>query len=529
MSRSDQVVPARAVNGMVASIDRLASSAGLTVLRSGGSAADAAIATNAVLAVTSQHTCGLGGDLFAIVHPGGHTSPHAVNASGRAGSGASAEELRDQGCWKLPYRGDVRAVTVPGCVDGWCALHERYGRLDLEALLAPAIRYAEEGFAASPTLAEAAPAVVEVQGAEDFRGVSGRGPVEGEVVRRFRLGQLLRRIARDGRDGWYGGAFGESLVQLGDGLFTEDDVTAPHADWVAAISLEAWGHRLWTVPPNSQGYLTLASAGIAAGLDVPADVCDPAWAHWLIEASKRAGAARSDELHEHAGPRGLLKPDRLRRLRESIGPEAAAVPAMDEPGDTTYLCAIDSDGMAVSLIQSNAAGFGAHLVAPGTGVFLHNRGLGFNLEPGHPAEYGPGRRPPHTLAPALITGLDGRLHTVLGTMGGDRQPQVVLQLVASLLVSGHDPSTAVAAGRWGLATGQERPGFGTWDQVTPLAVDLEGHAPVAWDDLSQRGHRLRRRPALNSEFGHAQMITVTEWGMVGAADPRTRAGAALGF
>ncbi|MEZ5259357.1 MAG: gamma-glutamyltransferase [Ilumatobacteraceae bacterium] len=196
------------------------------------------------------------------------------------------------------------------------------------------------------------------------------------------------------------------------------------------------------------------------------------------------------------------------------------------PGDTTYLCVVDRDRTGVSLIQSNASGFGSWMVEPSTGVNLHNRGLGFSLVPGHPAEYGPGRRPPHTLAPALVTAPGGRLRTVLGTMGGDAQPQVVLQLLARLLHHGQSPATAIAAGRFAWAGTS---GFDTWAPGGAPELRIEGQSPERWDELSSFGHRSTRVGSFDSGFGHAHLIDVVPNGsLAGAADPRARVGGTAG-
>src|SRR5215211_4181131 len=264
---------------MVTSADHVATSAGVGVLRAGGSAADAAIAANAVLAVTWPQHCGLGGDLFALVHVAGEDEPAALNASGRAGSGADPERLRGEGETAMPARGDVRAVTVPGCVDGCVALHERFGRLPLADVLEPARRLAAEGFAASPALAAAVGALA-ASAPDELAGATHPGA----AVRRPGLAAALAAIARDGRRDFYEGPFGEALLALGGGEFVPADLERPGADWVAPLGLRFWGRQGWTVPPNSQGYLTLAGAWIAEGLGLqpPADA---RWAHGLIEAA----------------------------------------------------------------------------------------------------------------------------------------------------------------------------------------------------------------------------------------------------
>ena len=522
----------RAPNGMVCSVDHLASSAGVAMLRAGGSAADAAVAASAVLAVTTQHMCGMGGDLFALV-AAGDGAVAALNASGRAGSGASADALRESGLREMPFRGSVHSVPVPGCVDGWLALHERFGRLPLEDVLAPAVSYASSGFGAAPLLVAAVALVAKLPGAADYTG-GGRLSV-GDLVRRPGVARALSAVAREGRSGFYEGEFGEGLLELGGGEYTADDLATPLADWVAPISVEAWDRVLWTVPPNSQGYLTLAGSWIASGLPLPDDADDPVWAHLTVESARQAGFDRLDVLWEGAVGADLVSAARLGPRRDAVSVDRAAVLGGGEQyrgGGTIYLCAVDSEGMGVSLIQSNASGWGSHLIEPRTRIFLQNRGIGFSLEAGHPAEYGPRRRPPHTLSPALVTHGDGSLDMVIGTMGGDGQPQTLLQLLARLLVGGESVGAAVAAGRW-LLTSRDpgASGFDTWAERGSVGVAVEGHAPAMWDEgLRARGHVVDRAESFGHQFGHAHVIRVTPAsGLAGAADPRARTGAAAGY
>jgi len=521
-------------SGIVCAVDRLAAEAGVAILRAGGNAVDAAIATNAVLAVTTQHMCGLGGDLFALVSVPGEATPLALNASGRAGSGADPDRLRAAGHREMPMTGEIGAVPVPGCVDGWVALSTRLGRLPLAQVLEPAAGFARDGFPASPLLARAAPSVADLPGAEDFRAATHPGA----VVRRPGVARTLEAVGRDGRDAFYGGEFGDGLRALGrrsDGPdeYDASDLATVMADWVEPLAVDAWGSRVWTVPPNSQGYLSLAAAWIADRLPLPADPSDPLWAHLLVEAARVASYDRVDVLHEHADGAALLAADRLAPRHALIDADRAASlpPETYGGGGTIYLCAVDADRMGVSLIQSNAAGFGARIVEPSTGIFLQNRGIGFSLRPGHPAEYGPGRRPPHTLSPALVTDAAGRLEMVVGTMGGDAQPQVVLQLLARLLAGGASVEDAIAAPRWVLSG---RPpagnGFDTWDARGPVQVHVEAEAPAAWDEgLTARGHDVVRHPPAGYNFGHAHAIRVTGDGLEGAADPRAVIGAAVGY
>jgi gamma-glutamyltranspeptidase / glutathione hydrolase len=519
----------KATEGMVCSIDHLASQAGLAMLRGGGSAADAAVATSAVLAVTSQHMCGMGGDLLAVVVPprgSAGDGPLSLNSSGWAGSGADPDRLRAEGYDVMPFRGDIRSVTLPGCVDGWVALHDRFGRLPLATVLEPARLYAENGFPASPTLALAVQEITHLTDASDF--ARARPLRSGTVVRRRGVARALATIADGGRAGFYEGEFGTQLLRMAEGEFAPEDLTVPLAQWSPALACDAWDETIWTVPPASQGYLTLSSAWIASRLPLPPDPEDPIWAHLLIEAARQAAYDRVEVLHEHATGGEMLRPSRLAPRVSAIETErAAAVGGASRPGGTIALCAVDSERMGVSLLQSNAAGFGALLVVPGAQVFLHNRGIGFSLQEGHPAEYGPRRRPPHTLCPTAVTSRDGVLRGVLGTMGGDSQPQILLQLLARWLHAHQSPGTAVAAGRWVLSGGTT---FDTWRVPGQVRVSLEGQCPAAWrDGLESRGHETHTGEAWGHQFGHAHLIAVEDGLLAGGSDPRPRFGAAAGY
>jgi gamma-glutamyltranspeptidase / glutathione hydrolase len=501
-------------DGLVCSVDRLASEAGTTVLRAGGNAVDAAIAT--------------GGDLFALVAgPGaGAERPFVLNASGRAGSGADPDRLRAEGHRAMPFTGDVRSAPVPGCVDGWLALHGRLGRLPLADVLAPAIELAENGFPTSPLLAFTLPRLAGVTGADELvhAGVS-----DGDLLRRPGPARMLRAVVAEGRDGFYGGEFGERLLEVGAGEYLPEDLARSQAEWVDGLGLDVWGHRVWTVPPNSTGYVALAGAGIAERIGLPADPDDGAWAHLTVEAARLAGFDRPDRLFDGADGAELIAPDRLDELAARFDPRRRLhLGDRHRDGGTIYLCVTDGDGMGVSLIQSNAKGFGSLVAVPGTGILLHNRGIGFNLEPGHPAEYRPGRRPPHTLAPALVTRPDGSVRAVLGTMGGDSQPQLVLQMLARLLVAGQDPGAVISAPRWVLDV-EGGTGFDVWNRPAEHLVRVEAHAPGSWrTGLEERGHRVEVAPSDPAGFGHAHLIDLPLGGVPrGAADPRSLIGAAV--
>jgi len=530
------------VRGLVAAADQLAVSAGITVLAQGGSAADAAVAIGAAMAVVGPHLCGLGGDMLAMVCAPG-SAPEALLGVGRAGSGSDGARMRAEGLATMPLRSDIRSVQVPGAVDGWLALHERYGRLPLADVLAPAIELAEDGFPASIMLALASSLVHAFPGAGEL---CPDGPLEiGQRVRVRGIARTLRAIAAEGRSGFYQGEFGRGLLELGAGHFAPGDFDTSVAQWCSPLHQTAWGHELWTVPPPSQGYLTLAGAAVAEAAGLGSDPDDPAWAHLMVESWRAVGHDRPDVLFDEADGMALLDPARLgaAAARIAVGRAAPAdvtagagtvAPSVARigDGDTTHLCAIDGDGLGVSLTQSNALDFGSHLAEPTTGIFLHNRGVGFSLVEDHPAEVGPRRRPPHTLSPMLVTSAEGSLSHLVGAMGGDAQPQILVQLLARMLRAGQDPARAISAPRMSL----DAPGAGPfrlwWGE--DLTVLAEADAPAGWvDGLRERGHRVQAIRAFDpTAVGCAQVIAVTSVSgtshFVGASDPRSPEGAALG-
>ena len=535
--------PRTGLRGMTAAADQLAASAGIAMLAQGGTAADAAVAIGTVMAVVGPHLCGLGGDVLAMVSVPG-SSPEALLSIGRAGAGSDPARMRAEGMATMPLRGDIRSVQVPGAVDGWLALHERYGRLPLDDVLAPAIELAAEGFAASIMLALASHLVHALPGAGEL---CPKGPLDiGQTVRVPGIARTLRAIARHGRDGFYQGEFGRGLLELGGGHFAPADFAIDAATWCPPLQAGAWGHELWTVPPPSQGYLTLAGATVAEAAGLGTEPDDPQWAHLLVETWRAVGHDRPAVLFDGADGGALLDPARLAAAAARVQAHAMAPPdvgpgsgtagpavARIGDGDTTHLCAMDADGLGVSLTQSNALDFGSHLVEPTTGVFLHNRGVGFSLEPGHPAEVGPGRRPPHTLSPMLVTGRDGALTHLVGAMGGDAQPQIIVQLLARLLLAGHDPATAITAPRLTLDAPSAGPFRLWWGE--DLTVQVEADAPPAWrEGLAHHGHRVRTISAFDPvAVGCAQIIAVEPEPaggrrLVGASDPRSPSGGALG-
>ncbi|TDD64320.1 gamma-glutamyltranspeptidase [Jiangella aurantiaca] len=509
--------------GVVSTPHTLSTRAGVHVLQAGGNAVDAAIAACAVQGVVAPETCGIGGDLFALVHRPGDAAPLALNASGRAGFGVDAAALRAAGHDEIP-RNHPAAVPVPGCVDGWVALSSRLGRLGLAAVLEPAIRLAEEGFPANDELVAAFRA-----GAAALAGVEAAQPMlaarHGSTVVRAQLAATLRLVADGGRAAFYEGAPGRAISAAVDGVITADDLRRDQADWVDPLSVDVWGTTGWTVPPNSQGYLGIGGCAVLERLGWADDPADPQSWHLQIEA-QRALAAERDDVAVDPGrvPVGLdrlLDPTRLDAVAASVDTAAARdrhAPLL-AAGGTAYLCVVDGEGMGVSLIQSNFHGIGSLLGAGSTGFLLHDRGRGFSLVPGHPDELAPGRRPLHTLSPTLWT-RGGRLAMILGTRGGDVQPQLVQQIAAFALGAGLDPDEAQARPRWTIEPPAAAPGtpapFGSRVRVEP---DVSARVV---DGLRRRGHDVIPADGPQAGWGPVSVIKVDDasgW-RLSARDPR---------
>ena len=513
ITRSEVLAP----HGMVCTSHPLATQAGLEVLRAGGSAVDAAIAANACLGLMEPVSCGIGGDLFALVWDPDTRRLHGLNASGRSPYSLTLEELRGRGLAFVPSYGPL-PVTVPGCVDGWFALHGKFGRRPMASNLAPAMAYAREGFPVTEIIAEAWAENLRLL--ESYPNVmalyapSGRAPRLGERFQNPQLADTYSQIATGGRDAFYRGAIARTLVAFlrTQGGFLEERDFADHTStWVEPITTKYRGHEVWELPPNGQGLSVLQMLNLLEGFDLrAAGFGSPSAMHLFIEAKKLAYA---DRARLYADPEFFKTPvaelaskayaDKRRLLMD---PDHAAL--QDDPGlpalktsDTIYLCVADERGMMVSFIQSNYRGMGSGMVAPGLGFSLQDRGEAFDLTPGRPNTYAPHKRPFHTIIPAFVT-RDGEPLMAFGLMGGDMQPQGHVQILVNILDHGMSLQAAGDAPRI-YHTGSSDPnGHEMKDGGT---VYLEpGFTPESIAALEGRGHRILTRRS--SAYGGYQAL-----------------------
>lgn len=517
------------LNGMVATSQPLAAAAGLEVLREGGNAVDAAVATAAALAVVEPMSTGLGGDAWMLLRLSDGTVV-GLNASGGAPAAATPAEFRRRGVSEMPLRG-LLPVTVPGAVDGWTTLLAAYGRRSLAEVLAPAIHYAGQGFPVSPIVArtwQASEAVLRAfpETARTYLIDGHRAPGAGEVFRQPNLARTFRLIAQGGRDAFYEGEIAEALDRSSaahDGLLTAADLAAHHSRWVEPIWADYRGYRLYECPPNGQGLVALLALNLLEGFDLGAlTFGSPEALHLQIEALRLAFA---DGFRYIADPEaasvpvtGLLDPAYTTGRRGLIDPTRAAVRAA--PGqprfgdDTVYLTVVDRDRMACSFINSLFHGWGSGVVAGETGMILQNRGAGFSLDPEHPNVVAPGKRPYHTIIPAMVTHED-RLFMSYGVMGGLMQPQGHVQVLCNIVDWGMEPQTALDAPRFRIADD---------------AVALEPQWPAAVREaLTARGHRFAPVPAMGA-FGGGQIVMadLQSGALLGASEPR-KDGCAIGW
>ena len=516
--------------GMVASAHSYATVAGLDVLRSGGTAADAAVAVNAVLGVTQPENCGVGGDIFCLYYEAATGRVHFLNGSGRSGSRASLDELRRRGMDRLPVTGPA-TVNVPGCVRGWAMLLERFGTKPLAELLQPAIRCASRGFPTGSLLSQTIRENRAVHRDQDWQRIfapNGRSPEFGEVLTQSDLGRTLTDLAAEGPDLFYRGRVGQAIARRmeAEGFLTSDDLASHTGEWGEPISTTYRGLTIYETPPPTQGLVALLGLNLLEGLRLtdhrPHSV---EHLHMLVEISKLAYADRDrwigDPAHAKVPVAGLLsKPYAARRRGDFDPSKAQSYPFGDPRGDTTGFVVADERGNLVSVIQSLFNAFGSGVVAPGTGVVLQNRGRHFITDPAHPAALAPGKRPFHTLMACIAT-RDARPALGFATMGGNGQAMFHLQVLTNLFDYGMDIQEAI-----------ERPRFligaflpGDYDDMTHIEARVPADVLAG---LAAKGHRVTAAPELFWRCDHAQGIVVRDGTLMGGADPRGD-GVALGF
>ncbi len=513
-----------AENGMAATSHPLASKVAIQMLEQGGNAVDAAISAAVLLGICEPQMTGIGGDCFVLVKPAGDENVIGLNGSGRAPAGIDAAALRSRGDVIDPRSAD--AVTVPGAVDAFIRLAKDHGKLGIKTCLAPAIHYAEQGVPVAPRVAfDWALAADTFQGtAKDDYLFAGQAPAPGQIFRAPKQAEALRRIAMDGRKGFYEGEVAEDMVaalQAMGGSHTLDDFAAHSSDYVEPVTGSYGGFDLIEMPPNGQGATAILMANIMSHFDLRA--LDPSGAdrtHLEAEAAKLAYDARNRFIADPAASAQyldhMLSPETAKRLADLIDMDRAmegpAALAEAVHRDTIYLTVVDRDRMAVSLIYSIFHSFGCGIASDTFGILFQNRGSGFTLTEGHPNEAGPGKRPMHTIIPAMLR-RNGRIEIPFGVMGGQYQSAGHVRFLTNIADYGMDPQTAIDAPRAFPQEGR---------------LDLErGHSEAVRETLAARGHTLAT-PEI--AIGGAQAIRIDHEGGVlwGASDPR-KDGCALGY
>jgi gamma-glutamyltranspeptidase / glutathione hydrolase len=540
LHQSRSVVYAR--NGMACTSDVRATQAAIDVLRSGGSAVDAAIAANAVLGVVEPMSCGIGGDLFAIVWEAKTKKLHGLNASGRSPRELSLAELRARKLEQIPLDGPL-SWSVPGCVSGWHDLHSLFGTIGWADLFSPAIHLAEDGFPVAPVIAGY------WRGAERLMPswpdsaatflVNGKAPQAGDVFHNPRLATTYRTIAKQGAQEFYRGSIADQIIAFSKsngGFFSKTDFEKHTNEWVDPVSTNYRGYDVWELPPNGQGIAALEMLNILEQFDIRSMGWGSAeYLHLLIEAKKLAFADRArfyaDTDFSEVPVRELISKEYgLRQAKRiDLNRSAVNVPPGDPKlvqGDTIYLCVVDKDGNCCSLIQSNYHGFGSQVVPGQLGFALQNRGNLFSLDDDHPNKFEPGKRPFHTIIPAFVT-KDGLPHFVFGVMGGDMQPQGHVQVLVNMIDFDMNIQMAGDAARIrhdGSATPTGTPmveGGGT--------VLVESGIPIAAvDRLKAMGHQVKSEGGAGMG-GYQGILINRKQGILEGATESRKDGVALGI
>ncbi len=528
-----------AQNGMAATSHPLATQVALDILKQGGSAVDAAIAANAVLGLMEPTGCGIGGDLFAIIWDSKTQKLHGLNASGRSPKGLTREYFIENGYDLIPQRGAL-SVSVPGTVDGWFEMHQKFGKVSMDAILQPAIDYARNGFPVTELIAyylqRSAPVLSRYPNFSETYMPDGHMPEKGDIFRNPLLANTYETIARQGRDAFYKGDIArtiEKYIKENGGFLSYEDLAAHTGTWVEPVSVNYRGYDVWQLPPNGQGIAALQMLNILEGYDIASmGLFSPEYVHLLLEAKKLAFEDRAryyaDMDFSPVPVAGLLSKEYAAERRQLINPDRAARrydAGIPEPQNTIYLTVADKEGNMVSLIQSNFRGMGSGMTPPGLGFVLQNRGESFNLAEGHFNTYEPGKRPFHTIIPGFIT-KDGKPFMSFGVMGGDMQPQGHVQIIVNMIDFGMNLQEAGDAPRIQHVGSSDPTGNNT--MTDGGMVNLESGFPYETiRALMEKGHRIQWA---NGPYGGYQAIMWDEVNKVyyGASESR-KDGQAAGY
>jgi gamma-glutamyltranspeptidase/glutathione hydrolase len=528
-----------ATHGMVATSQPLAAMVGLDILKKGGSAVDAAIATNAMLGLVEPTGNGIGGDLFAIVWSARDQELYGLNASGRCPKLLDLQYFKDNKITEIPYTG-MLPVTVPGCVDGWFELHDRFGVLPMSEVLAPAIKHAREGFPLTELIAyywERGCERLKDQPnfAETFMP-GGKAPAKGEIFRNLDLARTLQRVADGGRDVFYTGDIAQEISAFSErvgGYIRYDDLAEHTSTWVDPVSTSYRGHDVWELPPNGQGIAALQMLNILEGFDLGAMEHNSAeYLHLLIEAKKIVYEDRAnfyaDMDFNDVPVDWLISKDYAGQRRSLIDPAMAQrrIKAGEPPegGDTVYLTVVDNDMNAVSLIQSNYAGFGSGMVPDGLGFSLQDRGALFSLEEGHMNQIEPGKRPFHTIIPGFVT-KDGLPYFSFGVMGGGMQPQGHVQVLCNMIDFGMNAQEAGDAARF-RHFGSSQPSGGFMKDGGEVALESAIGDEVR-RELMKLGHKVVN--AVGGYGGYQGILIDAERHTFYGASESRKDGCAIGY
>ena len=500
------------MSNIVVSPHYLATNAGIEILKNGGNAVDAAIGTNIVQGVVSPETCGIGGDLFALIWINGENTPYCLDSSGYAGSNVDISQLSSQESIPLNH---PMSVTVPGAIKGWFDMHEKFGKLTIDEIFRYAIEICDDGFEVSTELHHSLSfhkdtLIKQESGTELFP--DGETPEIGEIIKRPLLGKTLKRLSADGPEYFYTESVAKKISESLDHIITEDDLRSFKSKWIKPLSIDVYGKTGWVTPPHTQSYLTLGTIKIYELLEDGSDNID---LHTLIESYRAIASERDDLTYDYGGNIEEfygLDLEYLKAVSKFVNKDMTSVFGQPEElgGGTAYMCTKDNDGNAVSLIQSNFHGIGSTIGVGDLGFFLHNRGAGFNLIQNHPNSLKPGRKPLHTLSPTIWS-VDGNLDMIIGTRGGRYQPQLLSHFILKILKN-ENLEHAMTSPRWNIDE------FGK-ESVSEINIE-PGLNEKVLNELINKGHKVNQLTELQNSYGPISAIIKTDDSWKATHDPR---------